>query len=96
LGFLIGIAGAVALDAACISFGGDAGNPAGDATDEGNMKSSKFMASGCGVCACWSTERRSCAIPLGALFRAGRALAGTVGGGFISFIEVDLHTGGGC
>jgi hypothetical protein len=45
LGFLIGIAGAVALDAGVISFDGDGGRPAGDPTDEAKMKSSRFIAS---------------------------------------------------
>jgi hypothetical protein len=96
LGFLIGIAGAVALDAALISFDGLGGKPAGDPTDDGCIKSSKFMMSDCGVCARWSTDLLNCAIPLGA--DLGGAVAGveTAGGGFMSLGGLNLEENSNC
>jgi hypothetical protein len=85
-GFLIGIAGAVALNGAASSFDNSGDRPAGLPTEEGNMKSSRFMASwhGCGTCACWSCDFLSCcAMPLGADRGGGLALAAG-GGGIIS------------
>lgn len=90
LGILIGIAGAGPLDAGFVSFDGAEENPADGATEEANMKSSKFMASGCGVCDCWSTLFRNWAIPLGALRGGALEPAGTVGGGFMSFVWRNL------
>jgi hypothetical protein len=84
-GFLIGIAGAVALNGAASSFDNSGDRPAGLPTEEGNIKSSRFMASwgGCGTCACWSCDFLSCcAMPLGA--DRGGGLAPAAGGGIIS------------
>jgi hypothetical protein len=96
LGFLIGIAGAVVLGAGCTSFDGDSGRPAGDATEDGKMKSSRFMASAWGDWACWllwSLCCLNCAMPLGAL-RCGATGAvdeGTDGGGSMEFVGLDLY-----
>ena len=46
------MAGAVALEEADRSFDGDGDSPAGEATDEENIKSSIFMASDWDCCAC--------------------------------------------
>lgn len=92
-GFLIGIAGAGAFKgAAACSFdaSGPGDRPAGLATDEGNMKSSRFMASGDEACArlwpwpwpwpWWWADFFSCwAMPLGAVRGSGLAVA--AGGG---------------
>ena len=45
LDFLIGIAGAVAVEGAGRSFDKVSDNPAGDPTEDGMIKSSKFMIS---------------------------------------------------
>jgi hypothetical protein len=69
-----------------LSFASSRSRPAGDPTEDGCIKSSRFMASELilGARACWSTDCRSCAMPLGALRIAGRAEgAAVVGGGFI-------------
>ena len=67
------MAGAAALEEAGRSFDGDGDSPAGEATDEENIKSSKFMASDwdCCACVCRSIDFRSCAMPLGALDTLG-------------------------
>ena len=64
------MAGAVACSLAILSADGDGEMPAGDATDDGNMKSSRFIGSDwrCDLFSWFaSTDFRSCAMPLGAL-----------------------------
>jgi hypothetical protein len=91
-GFLIGIAGADGLNGAASSFDNSGDRPAGLPTDEGNIKSSRFMASwgelACTctcTCACWSCDFLNCwAMPLGADLGGGLALELVGGGGIIS------------
>lgn len=77
---------------------GDGGRPAGDPTEAGWMKSSRFMAfgsAGGGASAWWSTERRSCcAMPLGALLSCGRGGGAAIGAGLICSRSAWLRTGG--
>lgn len=85
LDLLMGMAGAVAVEGPFVSFDGDEDSPAGDPMEEGKMKSSRFMASACCVCSCWSMDCLNCAMPLGAdVLGVDRPSVALVGGGPIS------------
>lgn len=85
--------GAVVPDPeAAVSCGAGDGTPAGDATEDSKMKSSRFIGSGCGLGAGWrSTDCRSCAMPLGAVVWWPLKLDATVGGGSISPAGLSLQ-----
>lgn len=77
---------------AAASCGAGDGTPAGEATEDSNMKSSRFMGSGCGLGAWWwLTDCLSCAMPLGAVFWWPLKPVPSVIGGCISPAGLNLE-----